>query len=75
MRKEIDEIIETLQGTCMSLNEGIQTILGEEAEFDDLTDEELEHIDSEIFLCESCGWWCELSEMSDEDEGNCQDCV
>lgn len=38
-----------------------------------ITPEVLEQVleEKEIERCESCGWWCEASEM---EEGNCEDC-
>lgn len=50
----IDELIEALQGSCYDLDtEG-------------LTDKELEYIDENIFICVSCGWWCESGDYNSE---------
>ncbi len=62
--KDIQGLIESLQGTCM------KTIDEEKVHFgwgkdEELTSEELGEIDNELFECECCGWWCERSEESD----------
>jgi hypothetical protein len=72
--EQIEKLIQYLQGTCMSLDEGISEILGENFTSNDLTTDEFEHIDNEIFLCEDCGWWCELIEESEENPRTCIDC-
>lgn len=43
-------------------------------QWEDLTTEDHDVIDNNIFLCETCGWWCEISERSENDEENCNDC-
>ena len=73
-RENIDELIQYLQGSCNSLDEGIQTILGD-YDSTDLSPENCDQIDNEIFLCTGCGWWCEVSEMSEEDDEQvCVEC-
>lgn len=66
----IEQIIEDLKGTCDSLD----GVCGNyDIDSMDLSIDELEQLDQEIFNCETCGWWCETSEMS-EDENVCEDC-
>jgi hypothetical protein len=62
-------IIHALQGTCNSLESYL-----ENNDAEDLVDYRpfLEYLDQHIFLCGQCDWWCELSEMSDEEA--CSDC-
>ncbi len=64
-----NQLIYDLQGTCNELNSFLERHNAE-----DLIDHIsfLEYLDNHIFLCDGCGWWCELSEMSDE--GVCSDC-
>lgn len=66
-QSRMQEIVDNLNGTCSSilnvLNEG-------EEETKELND----YIDQRIFECETCGWWCELSEMSESEEWSCTDC-
>ena len=63
-QEQADEIIQRLNGT---------------ADFFDPTeysDEVVGLVDSEIFNCETCGWWCEMSEVAEDDEQNiCLDCA
>lgn len=71
--EEMEKLIGHLQGTCISLNEGTQALF--DLDEDCLTTENSQQIDDEIFLCEECGWWYEVSEMSErEDEQVCNDC-
>lgn len=68
---DVNELIETLQGSCDTLD----AALPDGMEFIDLTKDDHDRIDSEIFLCEQCGWWCEQSEANESDGGDvCQDC-
>lgn len=74
-KNQIDELIQYLQGSCETLDDGIRAVLGDEYSEDDLTDEDRQTIDGELFLCAVCGWWYEVCEMSeDEDEQICNDC-
>ncbi len=73
--KDIQGLIESLQGTCM------KTIDEEKVHFgwgkdEELTDEELSEIDNCIFQCDCCGWWCETSEEGNSGDGEriCRDC-
>lgn len=60
---------EELEGTCQSLYD----VVSEE----DMDDPDfLGALDDLVFLCACCGWWCETSELvEDQDgEGVCIDC-
>lgn len=70
MSEPMGGIIEYLRGTCRSLEEACQ--MSETTE-DALTPEQLGELDDELFLCDSCGWWCGMDEMYNED-GVCDDC-
>lgn len=71
-----DEIVHDLQGTCKSLFESLcahgHESLEEKLDF-------LQYLDSQIFLCTTCGWWYEISEEASEDadleEQTCRECV
>lgn len=66
------EFVESLRGTCRSLNEHCESYGFSE---DDLTDEETDFIDSNTFRCEVCDWWCEVDEIEDLDgQEVCTDC-
>lgn len=68
LEKTAEAIIEELRGTCNSL----QPVL----EAHDAVDvvPVLNIIDSEIFECEVCGWWCEASEMCESGGDVCDQC-
>lgn len=62
------DIVHDLLGTCKSLEEVCSD--------DEINDKVVtDAIDAEIFECDGCGWWCELSELND-DTGRwlCDDC-
>jgi hypothetical protein len=60
----------------MTLNDAIESYY---PNCDDsiLTTEDHNEIDNQIFYCEECGWWCEISEMAWENDNSdtiCVDC-
>lgn len=63
-----DKVIDLLRGTCNFLAFACD-ICGV-----DLDDLDYEKLDSEIFCCDTCGWWCDISELSTEVEHHCSDC-
>ena len=69
----VNELIEALQGTCTS----IEDHLPENMEFMELTNEDLDTIDNNIFECSCCNWWCEISEATENKHGEniCEDCL
>lgn len=71
---DVHKIIDTCQGTC---SESLQSALDywyPEMNEDELTKDDLNTIDNEIFLCEQCGWWCEISECAEDEDEICQEC-
>lgn len=72
---DLQNIIDYLQGTCMTLQAACQAYGYEE---DDLTAPQLEEIDSQIFLCTTCGWWYEIADSSEDSpdgENVCIECI
>lgn len=70
-RDKMNELIEYLLGSCKSLQTGMDA-----CGIDELTSKEEEYLDSEIFLCDSCGWWEEVSERNDlNGDALCNDCL
>lgn len=65
-----ETIIDSLQGSCQSLTQVLAdndaSPLQDDKEF-------LAELDSRIFCCTQCDWWCETSEQSDDGE-RCDDC-
>ena len=68
---DVQALIDYLQGTCHSLNEGVSELYPDMDE-NDLTEEDHADIDSQIFHCDCCSWWCEAHEQNDD--GHCEDC-
>lgn len=67
----VDTIAHALQGTCKSLGECLAEHDLEHLEEDMAF---LQGLDQEVFCCDQCSWWCEMSEMSEDREGICTDC-
>jgi hypothetical protein len=73
MYQKLNKLIEYLYGYRNSLESACKDL---NISYDDLSIEDLEEIDSQIFQCTSCGVWCDLSEEGEAPEGDrfCQDC-
>lgn len=72
--KELDRwnfIIDQIRGTCDSIEQVLYT-----HDAEDLQDHLpfFQELDQQIFRCECCGWWCEISEMSDSGNWACEGC-
>ena len=67
-----EKIVYHLNGSCISLEQAL-----EDYEVPELEDcmPFLNYVDNEIFRCESCSWWCPISEMSEVGDWECRDCV
>jgi hypothetical protein len=68
---EINDLINYLQGTCMSLDEALMQLF----DIDYMSDIENEMevcqtIDNAIFLCYQCGWWCEAGDWITDESPN-----
>jgi hypothetical protein len=69
-----NQLIHNLNGTCDDLHNFLENY-----EAEDLIDHMpfLQYLDNEIFLCSGCGWWYNLSDMSDDEEAQepiCNNC-
>ena len=72
---EMEELIEYLQGSCNTLDDGLEALFnGEVAE---LSEEGHAILDERIFNCTECGWWCAQEENAAEEgeEWICKDCA
>ena len=58
------EIVEYLRGTCNAIYELTEK---EQARFDNA--KFCAYLDSEIFHCTQCGWWCDIDEEASSDHG------
>ena len=71
----VEKLISTLNGTSDDLCSTLERISDDKYTEDDLTQADHQRIDTEIFRCEDCGWWCEASEQHDAGNGCvCDDC-
>ena len=73
--EELEELIQELEGSCKSLYQTIESLLGKDE--DELTIEQLEEIDSRIFHCAECGLWYSIDNESGSDPSEliCNDCA
>lgn len=69
---QLTELVELLEGSCDSLDEATYYLFGKDSDF--LSQDDLADIDDNVFKCECCGWWYNISEMSGNGEQLCQDC-
>lgn len=60
------EIAEHLRGTCKSAGDAAEEFGVTEDQVDAACEQH------EVVLCETCDWWCEQSEMSEEDNKCCE---
>jgi hypothetical protein len=69
--REAMSVADELNGTCRSLDEVL-----EDRRLDMLLYVQafLDELDQHAWKCETCDWWCEPSEMCDDDPGYCTDC-
>ena len=79
--EQIQLIAEDLQGTGKLLDQAICDITDEEAEgLDEIENWQAlcDRVDQLVFLCECCGWWCEVgdyAEIQENPNGDvCSDC-
>ena len=67
------KIVDTCQGTC---DETLQSALDyhyPDMREDELTNDDHNFIANQIFLCDECGWWCEVG--IDDEDVVCGECV
>ena len=69
MQEALNEIVQDYLGSCDELADSDHDWLDENGLFG--------AIDDIMFRCESCGWWCEISEQANQEkylEQVCSDC-
>lgn len=73
---DINQMINDLNGSCQSIEEWINSMYEDDFNWmTDLTQAELEELDSEIFQCCECGWWMnQPAEENQYGEWVCTDC-
>lgn len=69
MTDRVNEVINALEGSCGCLEDHATEEEMRSTEF-------LAAIDDAIFCCATCGWWCEISELAEDEMGEqvCEDC-
>lgn len=72
--RTVEQIAYELQGSCDSLARVLERHEMEGAENDSTF---CYALDALVFECTCCGWWFEVSEMSDDPEHDwqCEDCA
>lgn len=68
---DIEAIIEYLQGSCSTLDQGVKAIHPEMSD-EELNEDEHQQISQSIFCCDTCNWWFEAYE--ENENGNCEGC-
>lgn len=67
--KQIEELTQDLQGTCKTVEEGLQSLGLDPDQYDAA---EVEGQLDNIERCDTCSWWHEACEM--KDNGECESC-
>lgn len=62
-----------LMGTAMSLQTALERRDAEDVGAD-MDSDFCARLDSLVFCCDSCDWWCEIGEMSNSGDWVCTDC-
>lgn len=73
MFDKIGELVTYLLNTSMSLEQGLRDLGYEE----EMTEDELIELNTYIFQCTECGYWCEICEANTNYYGEliCVDCL
>ena len=83
---QINEILDTIQGSCMSLEQAIALVTEDPdtgeciSDLSELANEQELHdaVDRSHFVCAECGWWCEAGDYAEVQENPngdvCSDC-
>jgi hypothetical protein len=70
-----EELAPQLMGSCQFLHTLLENYEPELEEDMELNSEFCARLDSLVFCCTDCSWWCEISEMSEDKDWVCQECV
>lgn len=67
-QQRVDYVAEHLQGSCDTLEKHTTQEERDNPAF-------MAALNDIVFLCDSCSWWCEVSEQSDRDDDMiCNEC-
>lgn len=72
---DIQKIIDSLQGTINTIQSALDDHYPGMDE-EDMTEADHQALDDQIFLCTTCGWWCEISQSTESADGEheCDEC-
>lgn len=66
----LEAVVERLRGQCIIDMEQALEEVGQT-----LTPENEQLLEARVFLCDECGWWCDVEELNNETDRNmCDDC-
>lgn len=73
--QQMEELVQHLRGSCDSIENGLNACFDIEG-FSELENEMevMGYLDSYLFCCDVCSWWCENSERSYEVDDACTEC-
>lgn len=71
-RIKMQAVADVLDGTCFSVEEGLEAVFGPDVGLDDFALPLLEQLDATVLPCEDCGWWCPVTDL--DDAGFCNTC-
>lgn len=72
---QMDTLVNELMGTAGPLSDAVESLF--DLSEDELTLADHMELDLGVFLCDECGWWCDVSEQNeapDEVTQLCDDC-
>ncbi len=69
-------VADYLRGTCISLEQGISAVHGDDAVGLENDIEFCSILDDKVFCCEGCGWWCGMDEIATDNVSGfiCDEC-
>lgn len=75
--EEFSRLVNYLDGSSNTLGNALDYLFG--IDEDDIPISDNHRLDGVIFCCEQCGWWSEVSMMTDNESANgdwiCTDCI
>jgi len=69
---DIDKLVHNLRGSSKTLEQGLEV---QGLSLEDMTDQDNDALDEEVFKCDTCSWWCDIMYAVDDDGDRvCTDC-
>lgn len=60
------QVAARLEGSCMSLEDGLESEFGEDVSVTDFSLPLLQELDAAVMTCEDCGWWCSTADLNED---------